>query len=120
MVTAKAHQPNKPVNTPSGQTQNTLQETKPEPPGGMEVFNKYMRKYTDRDYNNADAGTVTVSFVVEKDGSLSGYKITHSLNKEADGIAIDVLKDYKQKWKPATLNGQPVSAPFNLDIHFGK
>jgi len=43
----------------------------------------------------------------------------HSLNKEADDIAIQVLKDYNQKWKPATQNGQPVSVQYTFLAPFG-
>ena len=116
VITAKAQQNNKPTDAVSAQSQNT----KPEPPGGIDVFMKYMKKYTNHQYNSAETGNVTLSFIVEKDGSLTSYKIVHSLNNEADGIAIQVLKDYNQKWKPAMQNGQPVSTPYTISVPFGK
>ncbi len=120
-LTVKAHQTNKPMDaTVLSAFQINQQDTAPEPPGGIDVLNKYMKKYTNHQYNNDQAGKVTLSFVVEKDGTLSGYKIVQSLNKEADGIAIQVLKDYNQKWKPAMQNGQPVSAPYTIVVPFGK
>ena len=120
IITAKAQQNNKPTDTAPGQSQNTNQETTPEPPGGIGVFMKYMIKYTNHQYNNSDAGKVTLSFIVEKDGSLAEPKIVKSLNTEADGIAIQVLKDYNQKWKPAMQNGQPVRVLYTVSVPFGK
>lgn len=119
VITAKAQQNNKPTGAVPGQSQNTNQETEPEPPGGIDVFMKYMKKLDNRLYNGAQTGKVTLSFVVEKDGSLTDYKIAHSLNNEADGIAIQVVKDYNQKWKPAMQNGQPVIAEYTISAPFG-
>jgi len=120
VITAKAQQTNKPTDTVVGHSQTTNQETIPEPPGGIGVFMKYMIKYTNHQYNSSDAGKVTLSFVVEKDGSLTEPKIVHSLNTEADGITIQVLKDYNQKWKPAVQNGQPVRVLYTISVPFGK
>jgi TonB family protein len=120
VITAKAQQNNKPTDAAPGQSQNANQETIPEPPGGIDAFMKYMKKYTNHQYNSSETGKVTVSFVVEKDGSLTQYKIVKSLNTEADGITIQVLKDYNQKWKPAMQNGQPVSALYTVSIPFGR
>ena len=116
----KAHQNHKPVDSASIQFQNTNQDTTPEPPGGIDVFIKYMNKYTNHQYNSTETGKVTLSFTVKKDGSLADYKVVHSLNTEADGIAIQVLKDYNQKWKPAMQNGQPVDAPYTISVTFGR
>jgi len=119
VIMVKAKQVNKAEDNLLGQSQNIQQDTAPEPPGGNDAFAKYMKKYVNRDYNNAQTGKVTVSFVVEKDGSLTGYKITQSLNAEADEIAIRVLKDNTQKWKPAIQKGQPVSMSYSVVVPFG-
>jgi hypothetical protein len=120
VITAKAQQTNSPTDAATKQSQNTNQETEPVPPGGIAVFMKYMKKLDNRDYNGSQTGKVTLSFVVEKDGSLTGYKVVHSLNKEADGIAIQVLKEYDQKWKPAMQNGQPVRVQYTILAPFGE
>jgi len=120
VIAAKAKQSNNPASAVSGQSQNANEQTTPQPPGGMDALIKYMKKYANHQYNSADTGTVTLSFIVEKDGSLTGYKVVHPLNTEADGIAIQVLKDYNKKWKPAMQNGQPVSAPYAISVPFGR
>jgi len=119
VITAKAQQNNKSTDAISGQSQNTNQEITPEPQGGLDVFMKYMKKFANHQYNDAETGKVTLSFVVEKDGSLTSYKIVHSLNTEADAIAIQVLKDYNKKWTPAMQNGQPVSVLYTISVPFG-
>lgn len=120
VITAKAKQNNNPASDISVQSQITNQATIPQPPEGTDALMRYMKKYANHQYNSADTGTVTVSFVVEKDGSLTGYKVVKPLNTEADGIAIQVLKDYNKKWKPAMKNGQPVSAPYTVSVPFGR
>jgi TonB family protein len=120
IITAKAQQNNKSTDATPAQSQSANQETTPEPPGGIDAFMKYMKKYTNHQYNSSETGKVTLSFVVEKDGSLTQYKIVKSLNTEADGIAIQVLKDYNQKWKPAIQNGQPVSVLYTISVPFGR
>lgn len=119
VITAKAQQNDKSTSTVSVQTPNINQESAPEPSGGLTVFMKYMKKIANREYNGAQTGKVTLSFVVEKDGSLTDYKIAHSLNNEADGIAIQVLKDYDKKWKPAMQHGQPVNMEYTILVPFG-
>src|ERR1700761_1743612 len=116
VITAKAQQTNKPADaTSTAQTQAT-----PEPPGGATAFAWYMKKYTNHQYNSADTGRVTASFSVETDGSLSDYKIVHSLNTEADNITLQVLKGYDKKWKPAMQNGQAVKAQYTVVVPFGR
>ena len=119
VITVKAKQNVKPTAIQTGQLQNTQQDAKPEPVGGNDAFAKYMKRYVNHWYNNDQTGTVTLSFVVEKDGSITGYKIVHSLNAEADGITIQAAKDFSQKWKPAMQNGQPISAPYTITVPFG-
>ena len=50
VITVKAQQNNKPADALPGQSQNTNQETKPEPTGGIDVFTRYMKKYTNHQY----------------------------------------------------------------------
>jgi protein TonB len=120
VLTVKAQQDDKPASAQLATYQNTNEETAALPPGGMDVFMKYVKKNANREYNNADTGKVTLSFVVEKDGSLAGYKIIKSLNKEADGVAIEVLQEYDKKWKPAMQNGQPATALYTIVVPFGE
>ena len=52
-------------------------------------------------------GKVIVAFVVEKDGSLSSFKVLRSLDPEFDKIALDAVKLTTKKWNPGLLDGEP-------------
>jgi len=60
-----------------------------------------------------------VSFIIEKDGSISALKIIRGLCAECDKEIIRVLKT-APKWKPAMNEGKIVrvsrylSVPFNI------
>ena len=60
--------------------------------------------------------SVFVSFVIEKDGSMTDIKVLkdpgYGLGKEA----IRVLKSIRTKWSPGILDGKPVRTAYNLPI----
>lgn len=62
-------------------------------------------------------GRVIVSFVVEKDGSLSNFAVLRSINPQIDRASVDVLRGSKP-WLPGKKNGQPVRAVFTMPIIF--
>lgn len=62
----------------------------PEFPGGMNEFYDFIRK----NYNAPSetlSDKVVVSFIIEKDGSLSGFKVLKSVNYDSDKEAVRVL-----------------------------
>ena len=60
-------------------------------------------------------GTVQVSFVVEKDGSLTDIKVVRDLSYGTGQAAINLLKKAK-KWSPGIQNGRPVRVAYTLPI----
>ena len=52
-------------------------------------------------------GTSTISFIVEKDGSISNVAVKKPLYPCLDEEAVRVVKGM-EKWKPAMCNGKPV------------
>lgn len=89
----------------------------PEFPGGMEAFYKevgenFVVPEVDRDLEIK----VFVTFVVEKDGSMTGIKAVrdpgYGLAKEAERV----LKSITTKWSPGEKDGQTVRASFALPI----
>jgi len=66
-------------------------------------------------------GTVVLTFVVEKDGSLSNPKILKDIG---DGCGIEALRlvtlmiDQNVKWVPGTIKGKPVRTNFTLPVKF--
>lgn len=70
---------------------------------------------------NGTEGTVVLSFVVEKDGSISYPKILKDIG---DGCGLEALRvvnammEEDVKWVPGKNNGQPVRTAFNLPVRF--
>ncbi len=62
-------------------------------------------------------GRVIVSFVVEKDGSLSDFKVVRSIDPLLDAEALRVAK-LQKKWKPGYEKGKPVRVQYTLPITF--
>lgn len=60
-------------------------------------------------------GKLFIEFMVEKDGSLSEFKIVKDLGYGVAEEAIRVLK-LSPKWIPATENGKPIRVSYSLPI----
>jgi protein TonB len=91
-------------------------EVAPEPNGGMAGWTKFIQR--NLHYPDTDAqGRVFVSFVVERDGSLTDVKIIRSVSPELDAEALRVIR-MAPKWKPGMQGGQPVRVQFNIPINF--
>lgn len=88
----------------------------PEFPGGLAGFGKYVQKnYRVPEVDSDISGNVLVSFVVEKDGSLTDIKVIRDLGYGTGKEAIRMLKS-APKWKPGIQNGKAVRVAYNLPI----
>ena len=83
-------------------------ELKPDFPGGMDKFYKFIGKNYQVPEEEGLKGKVFVSFVVEKDGSLTDIKV---IRKEA----MRVLKSCP-RWNPGEQNGKKVRVLYSLPI----
>ena len=93
-------------------------EINPEPPGGMAAFRKWIADNYQYPQGAIDAGvkgTVQVSFVVEKDGSLTDVKVLRDLSYGTGQAAQNMLKRAR-KWSPGIQNGRPVRVAYTLPI----
>lgn len=62
-------------------------------------------------------GRVLVSFVVNKDGSLSDFKVAKSSgNEELDEHSLKLVKKIPKKFKPAKVGGEDVRMLMNLPL----
>ncbi|MBB6130310.1 M56 family metallopeptidase [Mucilaginibacter lappiensis] len=98
----------------------TAVEKVPEFPGGLEKFGLFLGKaikYPKADRDNGTQGRVIVTFVVEKDGALSGLKVTRGVSKTIDAEAIRVLKA-SPKWTPGIEGGKKVRVQYSVPISF--
>lgn len=95
-------------------------EDEPNFPGGDSAriaFIKNNLRYPDTAKMYYVEGTVYTSFIVEKDGSLSGFRILRGIGWGCDEEAIRVLK-LMPKWTPATRRGKPTRVQMNMPIRF--
>lgn len=58
-----------------------------------------------------------VSFVVERDGSLSNVKVIRSVEEHLDKEAIRIVKSMP-KWIPARQNGKVVRCKYTVPVVF--
>jgi protein TonB len=110
-----------PVKRDSADALAVQAETMPEFPGGPVELMKFVnknRQYANEKDRNDKVGTVNVTFVIEKDGSIGdNVQVLQSLSGYYDKEAIRIVKAMP-KWIPGTQNGQPVRVQFNLPIRF--
>jgi protein TonB len=95
-------------------------EDQPGFPGGDEARLNYLRqniKYPEMANENNIQGTVHVTFVVEKDGSVSNVKVLRGIGGGCDEEAVRVIKSMP-RWTPGKQRGRAVRAQFNMPIRF--
>ena len=100
----------------------TIVEQMPEFIGGERKMKKYIRKtlqYPQVEKEAGIQGTCYVTFVVEKDGSISDVKVLRGVSGclNCDCEAIRVVKSMPS-WKPGMNNGREVRTVYNLPIKF--
>lgn len=66
---------------------------------------------------NGIQGRVTLSFVIERDGSVSNVKVLRGADRELDKAAVDVIMK-SPKWSPGKNRGKPVRFTYNMPIDF--
>lgn len=95
-------------------------ECLPEFPGGMSAFVKWLTKnlkYPASAQKRKVQGKVIVSFIVNKDGSISDCKIVRNVDKQLDHEALRVIR-MMPKWKPGENNGEPCRTMFVVPVVF--
>lgn len=98
----------------------TIVETMPSFPGGEEALFKFLGKNIDYPQMAADAGItgmVYVTFVIEKDGSVSDARILKGIGGGCDEEALRVVKQMP-KWSPGKQRGKSVKVQYNLPVRF--
>lgn len=86
-------------------------------PGGIEKFYNYVgTKFRQPDLESGQIFKVYVSFVIEKDGSMTDIKILKDPGFGLGKEAIRVLQSLKTKWSPGIVNSKPVRTAYNLPI----
>jgi protein TonB len=89
----------------------------PEFPGGINKFYTYVgNNFTKPDLDAERTLRVYVSFVIEKDGTMTDIVVKNDPGFGMGKEAIRVLKSLKTKWTPGILDGKAVRTAYNLPI----
>ena len=90
----------------------------PEYPGGIKKFYEFVGNNFEKPDVDEGMGAVSVimSFVIEKDGSMSSIKVLRSSDKNMEREAIRVLKSLKVKWSPGYKDGDKMRTLYTLPI----
>ena len=84
--------------------------------GGINAFRqKVAQGFDTSSIDQSGVVSATITFVVEKDGSISNIKITGA-NSDFNQEAERTVKSIKTKWTPAQLKGKAVRSSFRMPI----
>lgn len=93
-------------------------EVHPEPPEGMATFRRWISNnytYPQEAIDAGVVGTIIVSFVVEKDGTLSDIKVTQDIGYGTGEAAIQLMKK-SPNWSAGIQDEVPVRVQYSLPI----
>ncbi len=96
----------------------TRAETMPQHGRGSDKeFVRYIRDNVTPPIGKRIKGSVTASFIVEKDGMLTDVKVVDGKSAEVDRQVIQAIKA-TEPWRPGTDKGQPVRVVMRMPVHF--
>ena len=89
-------------------------------PGGLDAFYAYVKAnihYPEQAIKDNVQGKVYVTFVVEKDGSLTDIKVMQGIGDGCDEEAVRLIKA-SPKWNPGEQNGVIVRQQYTVPVNF--
>ena len=89
-------------------------------PGGQNALLQYLKrniKYPLNAERNGIQGRVIVTFIVEKDGSITGVSVISSVEPSLDEEAVRVVKNMPN-WIPGKQKNKPVRVKYTVPITF--
>ena len=95
-------------------------DEEPQFPGGMDALYAFLKeniRYPQQARDNGITGKVYVTFVVEKDGSISNPRLLRDIGGGCGPEAIRVVR-MMPRWIPGKLRGETVRVQFNLPVNF--
>lgn len=108
------------MNSKSTEKTFDVVENMPSYPGGKDAMIAFLSsnmRYPDAAKKNGIHGRVIVSFVVDKDGSITETKVVRSVDPALDQEALRLVNSMP-KWKPGTAEGKPVRVRYSIPFNF--
>ncbi len=108
------------IETPRLEPPIAIVQIMPQFPGGDQEMYKYLRDhlhYPEDAKSMGISGVVYLTFVVEKNGSISNLSVLRGIGGGCDEEASRVVSSMPQ-WNPGKQNGMAVRVQFNLPIKF--
>ncbi|HEU4717791.1 MAG TPA: energy transducer TonB [Bacteroidia bacterium] len=101
---------------------NAYAEVMPQFPGGQSAFMLYLQqniRYPADERKHHREGVVYVSFVVEKDGSITNVRCVKGVNG-APGLSDEAVRviSAMPAWSPGSTNGKPVRVEVTQPVRF--
>ncbi|WP_080058008.1 energy transducer TonB [Spirosoma aerolatum] len=99
----------------------TIVESAPAFPGGSKSLTGYLQamvRYPSTAQKEKIKGRVFVSFIVEKDGSLTDIRLLKELGYGCDEESIRAVQAMPC-WEPGKQSGEPIRVKYYLPIAFG-
>jgi len=90
-------------------------EKKPEPKNGIKEFYQYIGKNFQTPQVQGLKGKIYVTFIVDKDGSLTDFRIARDIGYGTGAEAIRVLS-HADNWIPGEQRGRKVRVKYSLPI----
>ena len=95
----------------------TLLDRQPSFPGGIEKFCQYIvDRFEKPSLETEQKLRIVLSFIIEKNGTLTDIQVLKNPGYGLDKEAIRVLKSLKTKWEPGYKDGKPVRTAYVLPI----
>jgi protein TonB len=88
--------------------------------GGLDKFREWITKrtrYPQAAYDKKIRGTVFLTFIVEKDGSVSNVRVVKGVDPLLDDEAVKAISE-SPKWIPGLQRGEPVRVRYSIPLNF--
>jgi len=90
-------------------------EIKPDFPGGIDKFHRYVASNFINPQNNEISGVIYLTFIVEIDGTLSNIDVIRGIDPLTNAEAVRVVK-LSPKWKPGKIGDKIVKSKYAIYI----
>jgi hypothetical protein len=100
-------------------SRNSQAMTPPSFPGGNWMLTKFVLDNVTwpKAMKEDTTKNMEISFFVEKDGTLSGFKVEKSFSPDFDSQVVTVMSK-SPKWKPAQRDNVPIKSKYRLPLYY--